>query len=512
MATGEFKKDYAAWPCNNLAEYLLSKEITSDSPAIWWKGEEINREEVAEFVYKGASYFNKLELSPSTRIIIALPDSPAFVKYFLGSICAKVLPIPISLLLSPSELENIIQDSEAQLIITTKDFFKDTLQKTEHSQNIPIDIIEINEGKFGEVKTISTSKSFNQLKNTNDLGAFWQYTSGSTGRPKAVMHYHGSALASSELYARNWLGITQDDRIFSVAKMSFGYGLGNSLFFPFYLGATSVLYDGRVNPEAFARILTEANISILFGVPSAYTRLLEAADKGLQFDFSTVRFCISAGEALPPELQNKWQDMFAIPIVDGIGSTEMLHIFISNKPDNVISGSLGKVVDGYQARVVDENGIDVATGIQGQLEVKGPSAMMDYLRHPDESSKVNHEHWIRTGDVFIKDKYDRFWFKGRSNEIFKVKGLWISPIEVENVLLKHEEVVDALVVGEIDENGLIAVTASIVPSNWPISENISEQLRNFVRNRLSPHKSPSKFRFVQELPTTKTGKKCRLKK
>lgn len=493
----------------NLARAFLQLDLASSSPAFIWKDGIVTRQQAAKACDTVAGYYRTLGFSRGSRVILLLPDSPAFVSHFLGSILAGLVPVPVSWKMTSKEIEVILNDSDADVVVSTPKSLSHLVNNCVGVQRQVLFQTALEVDSMPKCKNPERLPSITRQSAGRMSCAFWQYTSGSTGRPKAVMHGHESAFAVCDAYARQTLGLTPKDRVFSIAKMSFGYGLGNSLLFPFQIGATSVLVAEDWTSEIIRHVLQAHHPTVLFGVPSFYARLLEEHQQRKLLDLTTLRFCVSAGEALPPSIQEAWQATFHLPIIDGLGSTELLHIVLSNRLEDVTIGSIGRPVPTCRARIVNESGAEVGTRVQGLLEVFAPFRMSGYWNEPTATGEILKDTWVRTGDVCRKDGQGRFWYCGRANEVFKVKGLWVSPIEVENVLLSNDLVAAAIVSGKRKKNGLAAVVATIVPSNWPAPTNLDDQLKVYLKTRLSAHKCPSYFKFVKELPMTPTGKKRR---
>ena len=346
---------------------------------------------------------------------------------------------------------------------------------------------------------------------TPETPAFLLYTSGSTGTPKGVLHLHGSIPYTVESYAANVLHLTSGDRIFSSSRLFFAYGLGNSLSFPLAAGATVILETERMNAERLAGFIEERKPTVFFGVPAVYLSILDHRSNGGRVDLSTVRLCISAGEALPATIYEDWQREFGRTILDGIGSTEMLHIFISNREDNWRAGSSGAVVKGYEARLVDDAGSEVGSNELGNLWVRGKSATPGYWNRPELTEQTIRDGWVRTGDIYRKDEDRFFYHVGRSDDCFKVRGMWVSPVEVESVLMSHESVSEAAVVSSIDENGLATALAYVVIRQGERSDALRDDISRFAGSRLPPFKVPTRIEFIDEMPRTSTGKVQRYK-
>jgi len=505
-----FQQNKDALPnVKNLAKALLESDIPGSKPAFIWKDAVVTRQEVVKASGVIANYYGSLGVGLGSRVILLLPDSPAFVSHFLGSILAGLVPVPVSPRMTCNEIEVILDDSEAEVVVSTPSLLSQLASKYAGLERRALVQTGLEVSSIHRCENPNRRPSIKRRPAGQAPCAFWQYTSGSTGQSKAVMHGHASAFAVCDAYARQTLGLTPKDRVFSIAKMSFGYGLGNSLLFPLQIGATSILMGEQCTPEIVQHVLRLHRPTVLFGVPSFYARLLEEHQQGNHFDLTALRFCVSAGEALPPSIQEAWQATFHRPIIDGLGSTELLHIVLSNRLTDITTGSLGRPVPTCKARIVNESGVEVGTAVQGLLEIRVPFRMNGYWNKPAENREILRDGWIRTSDVCLKDAEGQFWYCGRADEVFKVKGLWVSPIEVEDTLLLNDLVADAVVSGKRKKNGFVAVLATVVPSQWPAPANLADQLKNYVEARLSAHKCPSYFKFVRELRTTETGKKLR---
>ncbi len=356
---------------------------------------------------------------------------------------------------------------------------------------------------------------------TADDLAFFLYTSGSGGQPKAAMHRHRDMLVTSEAFARGVLGLRSDDVTFSASKLFFAYGLGNAMYFPLSVGAATVLLPDRPTPEKIFSVLERYRPTVFFAVPTLYGALLRAAEgTGARLDF--LRAAVSAGEALPAEIFRRWRQRFGQEILDGIGTTEMLHMFISNRPGEARAGSCGRAVPGYRVRLVGEQGEEVADGEIGNLWVHGASAFAGYWEKPELSARARQGEWCLTGDKFYRDPEGYYHYCGRADDMLKVAGWWVAPTEVENALLAHSAVSEAAVVGRRDPDGLTQIVAYVVPRECrPDSpaaarpagneSRLAEDLRAFVRQRLPGYKCPQHIEFLGELPKTATGKIQRFK-
>jgi benzoate-CoA ligase family protein len=359
------------------------------------------------------------------------------------------------------------------------------------------------QGASATLEVASTSK---------DDSAFWLYSSGSTGFPKGCVHLQHDMSYCTEYYAKPVLGIKEDDITFSAAKLFFAYGLGNGLYFPFGVGASTVLYPGRPLAEDIFKVVQQNRPTIFFGVPTLYASMLALPDAEKRFDFSSVRICVSAGESLPADILRRWQEKFHVDILDGIGSTEILHIFISNRAGEIRPGSTGKLVPGYEALITDESGHAVQQGEIGNLLIRGDSTAAYYWNKHEKTKDTMNGHWIHTGDKYYQDVDGYYWYGGRSDDMLKVSGQWVSPVEVEAALISHPAVLECAVVGDMDADKLIKPRAYVVlNAGYEASPALADELKAFVKQRLAAFKYPRWIDFVAELPKTATGKIQRFK-
>jgi benzoate-CoA ligase len=347
---------------------------------------------------------------------------------------------------------------------------------------------------------------------SRDAPAFWLYSSGSTGRPKGCVHLQHDMVVCAEAYARGVLNIQASDRCFSVAKLFFAYGLGNAMYFPLSVGATSILWPGAVTPPVVYDLIERYRPTLFFSVPTHYAMLLAHREEGREFDLSSIRCAVSAGESLPPAIWTRFRQRFGVEILDGIGSTEVLHIFISNRQGSVRPGSSGVPVPGYEAKLVDAQGAAVPRGEIGSLMVRGDSTCALYWNRHDLTKDTIEGHWIRTGDHYYQDDDGYYWFAGRSDDMLKVGGIWVSPAEVEHALVEHPSVLACGIVGRADQDGLTKPLAYIVPRpGVEATPQLAAELQRFARDRLAEYKRPRWVEFVEALPTTATGKVQRFK-
>jgi benzoate-CoA ligase family protein len=343
-----------------------------------------------------------------------------------------------------------------------------------------------------------------------DDPAFWLYSSGSTGKPKGAVHLHHDIIYTCETYARHVLEVSEEDVCFSASKLFHAYGLGNNLSFPYWAGASTVLFPGKPTPEVILGTAQRFKPTLFFSVPTLYNAMLNH-EGASDYDLSSIRLCVSAAEALPAGIWRRWKEMFGLVILDGIGSTEMLHIFISNTPEEIKPGSSGKPVPGYESKILDEEGYPVEPGEAGYLSVKGDSAAAYYWRNHEKTKKTMQGEWLFAGDWYRVDEDGFYWYEGRSDDMIKVSGLWVSPVEVESTLGDHPAVIEAAAVG-VPVSGLMRVRAHIVlRQDYEPSEALVTELQNWCKERLKHYQYPHLVEFVDELPKTVTGKIQRFK-
>jgi benzoate-CoA ligase len=358
----------------------------------------------------------------------------------------------------------------------------------------------------------AASPSLEAAPTSKDDMAFWLYSSGSTGFPKGAVHLHHDMLYVSDLFGKQFLQLTPEDRTFAASKLFFAYGLGNNMYIPMRLGLSAVLLPDRPTPEVVFATIGRYRPTVFFGVPTLYAQMLQVNDATLCDHFSSVRLCFSAGEALPPELLHRWQQRFGLDIYDVIGSTEALHVFIGNRPDQLRVGSSGQVAPGFEAKIVDEAGHEVDSGEVGTLWVRGDSTSPYYWNQHRKSQQTMIGEWLNTGDQFRRDAEGYYWFVGRTDDMLKVGGIWVSPIEVEHTLMEHETVLEVAVIGATDSDQLIKPKAYVLlRQGYSASPELAQELQEYVKQKIAPYKYPRWIEFVTELPKTATGKIQRFK-
>jgi len=468
--------------------------------------------ELAERAGRAGAALRGLGLDVEQRVVLGLLDGIDFPAAFLGAIGAGIVPVPVNTLFQPIDYAFILADSRAKAAVVSAELlpqFEEAARLASWSGTM---VVSDPHGRYdGPLPTLAAlSASATPLAEPAptrpDDVCFWLYSSGSTGKPKGTVHAQTSMIRTAELFAQGVLGMDESDVVFSAAKLFFAYGLGNALSFPMAVGATSILHAGRATPDTVSAILRERRPTIFCGVPTLFGALL--VHPGLPArDELALRLCTSAGEPLPAEIGRSWTARLGVEIVDGIGSTEMLHIFVSNRPGAVAYGTTGVPVPGYRARIVDESGREVERGELGELEVCGPTSALHYWNNREKSRRTFCGEWTRTGDKYRQDENGNYVYCGRVDDMLKVSGIWVSPSEVESALVAHPDVLEAAVIGAEDETGLVKPKAFVVvkPGVQP-GDALAEALKAHVKSLLAPYKYPRWIAFVDELPKTATGK------
>jgi benzoate-CoA ligase len=462
--------------------------------------------QLAERVDRAANALLAMGIQREERIGIAMLDCCDWPALFLGAIKAGIVPVAMNTLLTPSDYDYQLRDSRAKALFVSEPLLKNfsDLQCPDLKQVVPA-------ARLSELISKASPKAAAAPTTSDDM-CFWLYSSGSTGAPKGTVHLHSHLIATADLYAKPILGIRETDVVFSAAKLFFAYGLGNALTFPMAVGATAVLMAERPTPDAVFKRLVQKKPTIFYGVPTLYAALLASPAFPKKEDLK-LRICTSAGEALPKNLGERWTEKTGTEILDGIGSTEMLHIFISNRPGEVRYGTTGKPVPGYEVRLVDEQGnVITKPGEMGELQISGPSSALMYWNQREKTKNTFQGPWTRSGDKYTFDADGYYTYGGRSDDMLKVSGIYVSPVEVESALISHEAVLEAAVVGVEDENKLTKPKAFIVlKQGQEGSEALKKTLQEHVKSRLAPHKYPRWIEFAKELPKTATGKIQRFK-
>jgi 4-hydroxybenzoate-CoA ligase len=505
-------------PIYNAAADLIDRNLNAgrgDKVAFIDPRRQVTYGQLSAEARQAANLMKSLGLRREDRIVMIMLDTVEFPAVFLGAILAGIVPIPLNTALTPETHAYMLADSRAKALFVAASLYP-ALQPA--LADLPdLERIVVVGGDAPRDTTAfapaaaSQPTEFPVIATHPDEPAFWLYSSGSTGTPKGVKHLHTSLMATARLYAQGVLGIREDDVCLSAAKLFFAYGLGNALTFPMSVGATAVLNPERPTPALMFELLAKHNPTLFFGVPTLYAAMLGdpalAAQKGSQ----RLRMCVSAGEALPEHIGTKWKGRFGADILDGVGSTELLHIFLSNAPGNVVYGTSGVAVGGYDLRLVDEKGAEVAPGEVGELLVNAPSAAEGYWNQRDKSSRTFEGVWTRTGDKYTRDAAGRYTYCGRTDDMFKVSGQWVSPFEVESALASHAAVLEAAVIAADDSDGLTKPKAFVVLKAGAKREGLDEALKEHVKGAIGTWKYPRWVEIVDSLPKTATGKIQRFK-
>jgi 4-hydroxybenzoate-CoA ligase len=504
----------------NSADFFVDRHATgpdSGKPAfIEATGEcrQITYADLAEQSGRLADLCERHGIAREDRAAMLVLDQIEFPIIFFGCIKAGIPPVALNTLLSTSVYDAILRDSRARALFVSSELFptvQPALKDNPFLRAVFVIGGDTPDGCHAFATELAASQTRDTVTASADECAFWLYSSGSTGLPKGVRHVHASLKATADTYGANVLRIKPDDTVFSAAKMFFAYGLGNSISFPMSVGATTVLLRERPTPESVFDVIERTKPTVFCGVPTLYAAMVAGLEAG---DFSVscpLRCCISAGEALPEEVGKRWKALLGTDILDGVGSTEMLHIFLSNSIGDVEYGTSGTAVPGYDLRLVDENGDEVEPGVVGELLVNGESAADGYWNQRDKSRATFEGTWTRTGDKYERRKDGRYIYCGRTDDMFKVSGIWVSPFEVEQALISHPAVLEAAIVAAPDEQGLEKPKAFVVLKQESASGGLEDALREHVKEKIGKWKYPRWVEIVPDLPKTATGKIQRFK-
>ncbi len=496
------------------------EEGRGDRVAIYYQERQLTYLQVQEMVNRTGNLLLGLRVQPEQRLVLVLLDGPEFVAAFFGAIKAGIVPVPLNTTLRAADYRFFLNDSRAPVAVVSQTLLAELVPILGELRYLR-DLVVVGDSatdaggrirshRYADLLAAASGNLVAEPRSPDDA-AFWLYSSGTTGSPKGAVHLQHDMVVCSECYARPILNIGPTDRCYSVAKLYFAYGLGNALYFPFWVGASTVLDPGRPEPRRVLENVQRYRPALFFSVPTNYAALL-ADSESQRTDFSSVRLCVSAGEALPASIYQRWFERYHVEILDGIGSTEVCHIFISNRSGEVRPGSSGTVVPGYEARLVDDTGQRVPDGEIGNLIIKGDSTCAYYWNQHEKTRQTIQGEWIRTGDKYYRDSDGYLWHAGRSDDMLKVSGQWVSPVEVESALIEHPAVLESGVVGDQDADGLIKPRAFVVLRPGQIgSAGLATELQDFVKSKIAPHKYPRWIEFVDQLPKTATGKIQRYK-
>jgi benzoate-CoA ligase len=497
----------------NAATHFLDRHLAEGRggrTAFRFRDRAVSYAEVALRANRLGSALLALGVQMEQRVLLAVPDRPEFAEAFWGAMKIGAVPVPVSDALPADELGFMVEDSRARAVIASEAAAAEILKvRGRHPALRAVILVGARRRGALEYEQLleRASPELAPADTSRDDVALWLYTSGSTGRPKAAVHLHHDLVYAAELVGRETFGIGPDDVIFSASKLHFAFGLGNSLYFPALVGAASVLVPERLDALRIFGLIQAERPTVLFGVATIYRRLLEVAEAERRFDCSSLRLCVSSGEALPAGLFHAWRSRFGLELLDVVGSTEALHDFIANRPGAARAGSSGQVIPGFETRLVDDQGRPVAPGMIGQLLIKGDSTSPGYWNRHERTRATMLGEWLRTGDMFYQDTDGYFFFCGRADDMLKIGGMWVAPAEVEAALGEHPAIAEVAVIGRGDADGLTKPHAfCVLRDGMTGSDALAAELRDGVRKRLGGYKSPRWIDFVPELPKTATGK------
>ncbi len=458
-----------------------------------------------------AQVLEALQVRPEERVLMCLLDTIDWPTAFLGSLYAGRVAVPVNTLMTEDDYRYMLEDSRARVLVVSQELYPKFANLIAAVTGLRV--IVSGQDPHGHqrledlLQSIAHNDAYRPPPTTRDDIAFWLYTSGSTGKPKAAVHVHADLKLTNDLYAAPILGLTENDVVYSVAKLFFAYGLGNAMTFPLSVGATTVLLPDRPSPDAVAQILRQHKVTAFFAVPTFYAAFL-ASPAAPTSNELCMRCCVSAGEALPPDVGRRWLERYGVDILDGLGSTEMLHIFLSNRPGDVKYGTSGKPVPGYALRLVDDDGeVIKSRGTMGELQVNGPTSAIMYWNNREQSRATFLGEWTRSGDKYLQDEDGYYVYCGRRDDMLKVGGIYVSPFEVEGALQSHPDVLEVAVVAWPDEEQLIKPKAFVVlKSPERACEELARALQDHCKSKLAGYKYPRWVEFRIDLPKTATGK------
>jgi benzoate-CoA ligase family protein len=475
--------------------------------AIYYQDQAFTYQDVYENVNRTGNALKELGVEIEHRVLLVLPDSPEFAFSFFGAIKMGAVPIPTNPWMAAKDYEYLINDSRARVVIAHESVLPEIEKIWNHTRFLKqVIVVGKARDKALSYETL-INKASDQLQaeaTSKDDICFWGYTSGSTGAPKGAVHLQHDMITISDLFVKPVLGMNENDLCFSASKMFFSYGLGNSLYFPFRFGASTVLWPEKPDPEKILQVIERYRPTFFFSVPTLFARFLRVEKK---YDLSSLRICLSSGEPLPPAIFHQWKERTGLELLDVVGSTEATHDFLANRPGRAKAGSSGEVTPAFEAKIVDDEGREVPVGEVGNLMVKGDANASYYWNKHEQTKRMMQGEWLKTGDTYYCDDEGYYWYCGRSDDMLKVGGLWVSPIEIENTLMEHAAVLEVGVIGATDADGLLKPKAYVLlKSEFKACHELQIELQTYVKNKLAPYKYPRWIEFVDDLPKTVTGK------
>lgn len=500
-------------PVFNVAVPFIDRHVEEGrgrSVALRHAGGEVTYAELADNVARAGNVLLGLGLKPGERMIMAAVDDPMFFFVFWGAIKAGIIPIAVSTFIKAPDYKFLAADSECVGFVYSEVLAGEAAAVNGSTPRLRV-VLPIDGPDSLASRMANASPRLAPAPTTATTDCFWLYSSGSTGNPKGVVHVHRDMIVTSERYGRCVAGLEPGDVVFCASKLFFSFGFGGGMTFPLWVGATIVLRPERATADLALEQIGKSQASVFFGVPTLYGQMVQALEREPR-ELTSLRRCLSAGEALPAPIFNRWKQLTGVPILDGIGSTEVLHIFVSNRINDIRPGTSGKPVPGYEVKIIGENGEPAKDGEVGTLWVKGESNARCYWNNPAKTASTMVGEWLNTGDVYYVDAEGYYVNAGRGDDMLKVGAMWCSPIEIESKLLEHPKVREAAVVARADENALVKPAAYLVLNNPDdaTDETVAE-LQQFCKQHLSGYKYPRWFHFVGELPKTVTGKIQRFK-
>jgi len=513
----------------NVAAHFVDRNVQEGrgaKVAIECGDERVTYQQLLENTNRVGNALLALGVRPEERILLLLFDTPEFLYSFFGAIKIGAVAVPVNTQAKPQDYEYILKDCRTRVAVVSEPLLQHLQsipkEKLHFLQEIVVSEVEQDRKSQGSRSQIhhslqslmaSASPELQAAQTSKDEPAFWLYSSGSTGASKGCVHLHHDMVVCCELYAKGILRMKESDRCFSVARLFFAYGLGNAGYFPLGCGATTILSPARPVPTTIYGDIERYRPTLFFSVPTNFAALLaHQREDGKEFDLSSVRQAISAGESLPAPLFHRFKERFGVEILDSLGSTETLHVVIANRPGDAKPGSSGQIIPGYEARIVDEQGNAIANNEIGDLLIKGDSTCSGYWNKHEKTKETFVGDWFRTGDKYFQDEEGYFWYAGRSNDVFKVHGLWLSPAEVESALITHPSVCEAAVVAREDQDGLTKAAAYVVlNAEFTPSKLLVRELQELVGQKIGGYKRPHWIEFLSEIPKTATGKLQRFK-